>query len=50
MGDFFKEYMEFLKKNKKWILIPLVALIIVVILLIIFSRGGSQAPFTYNLF
>jgi hypothetical protein len=45
-----KDYISFLKKEKKWWLIPLIILLIAVGSIIIFFEGSSIAPFIYALF
>jgi len=46
----FKEYIEFLKKEKKWWLIPLVVLLLAIGTLIVFFEGSALAPLIYALF
>ncbi len=46
----FKEYISFLKREKKWWLIPLVVLLLVLGTVIIFFEGSALAPFIYALF
>jgi hypothetical protein len=46
----FKEYLSFLKREKKWWLIPLVVLLLALGTLIIFFEGSVLAPFIYALF
>ncbi len=44
------EYFEFLKKNKKWWLLPIVAILLLLGILIILTQGSALAPFIYTLF
>jgi hypothetical protein len=46
----FKEYISFLKREKKWWLIPLAILLLVLGTVIIFFEGSALAPFIYALF
>jgi hypothetical protein len=48
-GNIVSEFIEFLKYNKKWWLLPIVIMIILMGLLIIMS-GSAAAPFIYTLF
>lgn len=43
------EFVDFLKHNKKWWLLPIVAVLVVVGVLIAVG-GGAAAPFIYTLF
>ena len=43
------EYVDFLKHNKKWWLIPIVVALLLVGVLIVFG-GTAAAPFIYTLF
>ena len=45
-----KEYMSFLKRERKWWLIPLVVILLALGTLIIFFEGSALAPFIYALF
>jgi len=44
-----REFLEFLGHNKKWWLLPLVALLLVMALIMILG-GTAAAPFIYTLF
>ncbi len=44
------EYLEFLKENKKWWLMPIVFALLLFGLLIILTKGSALAPFIYTLF
>jgi hypothetical protein len=46
----FKEYLSFLKREKKWWLIPLAVLLLALGTLIVFFEGSVLAPFIYALF
>ena len=45
-----KEYVQFLKKEKKWWLIPLIIIILVIGTMVVFFEGSVLAPFIYALF
>lgn len=45
-----KEFMMFLKEEKKWWLMPLMVLFIIIGLFIIFAESSALAPFLYPLF
>ncbi len=44
------EYLEFLKDNKKWWLMPIVISLLLLGLLIVLTKGSALAPFIYTLF
>jgi hypothetical protein len=44
------EYIEFLKENKKWWLMPIVFALLLFGLLIVLTKGSALAPFIYTLF
>ena len=44
-----REYIDFLKHNKKWWLLPIIFALLLVGVLIIFG-GTAAAPFIYTLF
>ncbi len=44
------EYLTFLRENKKWWLLPIVAAILLFGLLIVLAKGSALAPFIYTLF
>lgn len=44
------EYLEFLKENKKWWLMPVVISLLLLGLLIVLTKGSALAPFIYTLF
>lgn len=45
-----REFLEFLKENKKWWLLPIVLVLMVLGALIILTQGSVVAPFIYTLF
>ncbi|MGB0715120.1 MAG: DUF5989 family protein [Phycisphaerae bacterium] len=46
----FKEFLLFLKEEKKWWLLPLIAVLLLVGLLVTFAGSSPLAPFLYPLF
>jgi hypothetical protein len=44
-----REFIDFLKHNKKWWLTPIVVVLLMVTVLIVLS-GSAAAPFIYTLF
>jgi Family of unknown function (DUF5989) len=44
------EYLEFLKENKKWWLMPIVISLLLLGLLIVLTKGSAIAPFIYTIF
>lgn len=44
------EYIEFLRENKNWWLIPIVVSLLLLGLLIVLTKGSAIAPFIYTLF
>lgn len=48
--NFFKEYIQFLKEQKKWILIPILIVFALLSCMIFLSAGSSISPFIYTLF
>ena len=47
MWQLFKEFLLFLRQEKKWWLIPLVVILLALGALIVFSSGSVLAPFMY---
>ncbi len=45
-----KEFILFIKHEKKWWLIPLIAVILLVGVVVIFASSSPLAPFIYPLF
>lgn len=50
MWQIFKEFLLFLRQEKKWWLLPLVFLLLLLGLFLVFSAGSPLAPFLYPLF
>lgn len=48
--ELIKEFFSFAKSNKKYILIPLIVVVIVVGVLVLFTQGSVIAPFVYTIF
>ncbi len=47
MWQLFKEFLLFLRQEKKWWLIPLVVILLVLGALIVFTGGSVLAPLMY---
>jgi hypothetical protein len=47
MWQLFKEFLLFLKQEKRWWLAPLVVVLLILGALIVFSSGSVLAPFMY---
>ncbi len=45
-----KEFLTFLKKSKKWWLVPIVIFLLVFGVLIVLLEGSALAPFIYTIF
>ena len=45
-----KEFFEFMKKRKKWWLMPVVLFLVLLGALIVLAQGSALAPFIYTLF
>lgn len=45
-----KEYLKYLKKNKKLWLLPIIVILLIVGLLVVFTESSVIAPFIYALF
>jgi hypothetical protein len=45
-----REFWEFLHENKKFFLMPIVAILMIVGLLLVATQGSAVAPFIYSLF
>jgi len=45
-----KEFLEFLRLNKKWWLAPIVIFLLALGGLLMFAKGSALAPFIYSLF
>jgi hypothetical protein len=46
----FREILLFLKQEKKWWLLPILAIMILVGALLVFAQGSALAPFIYTIF
>ncbi len=44
------EYLEVLRENKKWWLMPIVISLLLLGLLIVLTKGSALAPFIYTIF
>jgi Family of unknown function (DUF5989) len=49
-GRVVSEFLEFLRQEKKYWLIPIVVVFVLFGLLIVFSQSSAVAPFIYTLF
>ena len=45
-----REFLEFLRQEKKYWLVPIVVVFVLFGLLIVFSKSSAIAPFIYTLF
>ena len=45
-----KEYIQFLKDQKKWILIPILLVFALLSTMVFLTAGSSVSPFIYTLF
>ncbi len=50
MWEIFKEFLLFLRQEKKWWLMPLVLLFLALGAFLVFSSASPLAPFLYPLF
>ena len=50
MWQIFKEFLLFLRQEKKWWLLPLVIILLVLGLLLVFGASSPLAPLLYPLF
>jgi hypothetical protein len=50
MWGIFKEFLLFMRQEKKWWLVPIITILLVLGLLLIFSAASPLAPFLYPLF
>jgi len=46
----FREFLAFAAHEKKWWMIPLIAILLLVAVLIVFASSSPLAPFLYPLF
>jgi uncharacterized integral membrane protein len=49
-NGFFKEFLVFLKQNKKYWLLPIVIFTLLLVLLILMVSDNALTPFIYDLF
>ena len=49
-GRVLSEFLQFLKQEKKYWLVPIVVVFVLFGLLIVFSQSSAVAPFIYTLF
>jgi len=47
MWSLFKEFLQFLRQEKKWWLVPLVVLLLILVAIIVFTGGSVLAPLMY---
>jgi predicted negative regulator of RcsB-dependent stress response len=45
-----KEFWQFLKAKKKWLIVFLVVLVVLLIGFVFFSQSSATSPFNYNIF
>lgn len=52
MGKFaiIKEFLQFLKENRKWWLFPIILFLLLLGALLVLTEGSALAPFIYTLF
>lgn len=50
MWDIIKEFLQFMKAEKKWWLVPLVGILLLLGVFLVFSASSPLAPFLYPLF
>ena len=50
MWQIFKEFLLFLRQEKKWWLLPLILILLGLGILLVFSAASPLAPFLYPLF
>ena len=48
-SSLFKEFFLFIKEEKKWWLVPLIAVLLIVGALVVFAGSSPMAPFLYPL-
>jgi uncharacterized protein DUF5989 len=49
-GSVLSEFLQFLRQEKKYWLVPIVVVFVLFGLLIVFSQSSAVAPFIYTLF
>lgn len=47
MWSLVKEFLQFLRQEKKWWLVPLVVLLVILVAIIVFTGGSVLAPLMY---
>ena len=50
MITFFKEYIQFVRENKKWFMIPFLLFVIIISSLVYIGTSSTVTPFIYTLF
>lgn len=45
-----REFLQFLRENKKWWIAPIFLFLLILGGLLIFAKGSALAPFIYSLF
>ncbi|HMJ64444.1 MAG TPA: DUF5989 family protein [Candidatus Binatia bacterium] len=50
MWETFKEFLVFMRKEKKWWLMPIVLILLLLGIFLLFSASSPLAPFLYPLF
>jgi hypothetical protein len=50
MWDIVKEFLQFLRQEKKWWLVPLVLVLLLLGIFLVFSASSPLAPLLYPLF
>jgi len=50
MGEFIKQFWEFLRVRKKWWLGPIIGMLLFLGALLVLTQGSAVAPFIYTLF
>ena len=50
MIEFLKEFWEFLRERKKYLLLPIIIVLALFGALIVLSQGSAVAPFIYTIF
>jgi len=48
--SFLKEFLEFLSVRKKYLLLPIIIILVIFGGLIVLSQGSAVAPFIYTIF
>lgn len=50
MLEIIKDFWKYARQRKKWILIPVIVILLLMGILIIFSSGSALAPWIYSIF